>query len=164
MPGCRCDHLCFPFCLYTPVAVSTCEQLFYVLPDFTAVDGGGVCPTASQYNTNRKALGEKTALFTLWSPLKVIYSVEKEDQKEYMKLLGCWPSWMRSGYWGGIYSNACLVCFFPNPQYLPALGYSKRIHLMNPMVPGLTGSKMSSSEEVGCQLWLEFRNLRQEMG
>lgn len=30
---------------------------------------------------------------------------------------------------------------------LPSLGYSKRIHLMNPMVPGLTGSKMSSSEE-----------------
>ncbi|CAO2589145.1 Tyrosine--tRNA ligase, cytoplasmic [Lemmus lemmus] len=31
-------------------------------------------------------------------------------------------------------------------KYLPALGYSKRIHLMNPMVPGLTGSKMSSSD------------------
>ncbi|KAI6073457.1 Tyrosine--tRNA ligase, cytoplasmic [Aix galericulata] len=34
-------------------------------------------------------------------------------------------------------------------KYLPSLGYAKRIHLMNPMVPGLTGSKMSSSEEVG---------------
>lgn len=32
-------------------------------------------------------------------------------------------------------------------KYLPAVGYTKRIHLMNPMVPGLTGSKMSSSEE-----------------
>ncbi|XP_056651277.1 tyrosine--tRNA ligase, cytoplasmic [Monodelphis domestica] len=32
-------------------------------------------------------------------------------------------------------------------KYLPTMGYSKRIHLMNPMVPGLTGSKMSSSEE-----------------
>jgi len=32
-------------------------------------------------------------------------------------------------------------------KYLPNLGYSKRAHLMNPMVPGLTGSKMSSSEE-----------------
>merc|ERR1712240_463502 len=29
---------------------------------------------------------------------------------------------------------------------MPRLGYSKRAHLMNPMVPGLTGSKMSSSE------------------
>ncbi|KFQ14917.1 Tyrosine--tRNA ligase, cytoplasmic, partial [Leptosomus discolor] len=32
-------------------------------------------------------------------------------------------------------------------KYLPSLGYAKRVHLMNPMVPGLTGSKMSSSEE-----------------
>lgn len=32
-------------------------------------------------------------------------------------------------------------------KYLPSLGYAKRIHLMNPMVPGLTGTKMSSSEE-----------------
>uniref|UniRef100_A0A646QC87 Tyrosine--tRNA ligase n=1 Tax=Hemiscolopendra marginata TaxID=943146 RepID=A0A646QC87_9MYRI len=32
-------------------------------------------------------------------------------------------------------------------KYLPQLGYQKRIHLMNPMVPGLTGNKMSSSEE-----------------
>lgn len=32
-------------------------------------------------------------------------------------------------------------------KYLPSLGFNKRIHLMNPMVPGLTGSKMSSSEE-----------------
>lgn len=31
-------------------------------------------------------------------------------------------------------------------KYLPHLGYTKRIHLMNPMVPGLTGAKMSSSE------------------
>ncbi|GLV38748.1 Tyrosyl-tRNA synthetase [Carabus blaptoides fortunei] len=32
-------------------------------------------------------------------------------------------------------------------KYLPQLGYQKRVHLMNPMVPGLTGGKMSSSEE-----------------
>lgn len=31
-------------------------------------------------------------------------------------------------------------------KYLPHLGYKKRSHLMNPMVPGLTGSKMSSSD------------------
>jgi len=30
---------------------------------------------------------------------------------------------------------------------LPQLGYEKRIHFMNPMVPGLAGGKMSSSEE-----------------
>ncbi|XP_051926314.1 tyrosine--tRNA ligase, cytoplasmic [Hippocampus zosterae] len=32
-------------------------------------------------------------------------------------------------------------------KYLPPMGYAKRVHLMNPMVPGLTGAKMSSSEE-----------------
>ncbi|CAG0915734.1 unnamed protein product [Notodromas monacha] len=32
-------------------------------------------------------------------------------------------------------------------KYLPQLGFKKRIHLMNPMVPGLTGGKMSASEE-----------------
>ncbi|XP_026750019.1 tyrosine--tRNA ligase, cytoplasmic [Galleria mellonella] len=32
-------------------------------------------------------------------------------------------------------------------KYLPSLGYAKRAHLMNPMVPGLTGGKMSASEE-----------------
>ena len=31
-------------------------------------------------------------------------------------------------------------------KYLPSLGYAKRAHLMNPMVPGLTGNKMSASE------------------
>ncbi|KAI0357077.1 tyrosyl-tRNA synthetase [Trametes cingulata] len=30
--------------------------------------------------------------------------------------------------------------------YLPRLGYKKRAHLMNPMVPGLSGGKMSSSD------------------
>ncbi|KZT35918.1 tyrosine tRNA ligase [Sistotremastrum suecicum HHB10207 ss-3] len=31
-------------------------------------------------------------------------------------------------------------------QYLPKLGYRKRAHLMNAMVPGLTGGKMSASD------------------
>jgi tyrosyl-tRNA synthetase len=31
-------------------------------------------------------------------------------------------------------------------KYLPRLGYKQRVHLMNPMVPGLAGSKMSSSD------------------
>eukprot|EP00658_Telonema_sp_P-2_P056989 TRINITY_DN4544_c0_g1_i2.p1 TRINITY_DN4544_c0_g1~~TRINITY_DN4544_c0_g1_i2.p1 ORF type:complete len:1395 (-),score=397.84 TRINITY_DN4544_c0_g1_i2:129-4313(-) len=31
-------------------------------------------------------------------------------------------------------------------QYLPRLGYKQRCHLMNEMVPGLTGDKMSASE------------------
>lgn len=46
-------------------------------------------------------------------------------------------------------SGLGLTCLLVFSQYLPSLGYAKRVHLMNPMVPGLTGSKMSSSEEVG---------------
>lgn len=36
--------------------------------------------------------------------------------------------------------------FILSEKYLPQLNYKKRIHLMNPMVPGLQGVKMSSSE------------------
>lgn len=43
----------------------------------------------------------------------------------------------------------CKGSLYISLQYLPSLGYTKRAHLMNPMVPGLTGTKMSSSEEVG---------------
>ena len=32
-------------------------------------------------------------------------------------------------------------------EYLEKIGHSKRIHLMNPMIPGLTGDKMSSSND-----------------
>ncbi|KAM0728228.1 Tyrosine--tRNA ligase, cytoplasmic [Formica fusca] len=32
-------------------------------------------------------------------------------------------------------------------KYLPMMGYEKCVHLMNPMIPGLAGAKMSSSEE-----------------
>jgi tyrosyl-tRNA synthetase len=31
-------------------------------------------------------------------------------------------------------------------HFLPRMGYAKRAHLMNPMVPGLSGGKMSSSD------------------
>jgi len=36
--------------------------------------------------------------------------------------------------------------FMSAQLYLPKIGYKARAHLMNPMVPGLTGTKMSSSE------------------
>jgi tyrosyl-tRNA synthetase len=37
--------------------------------------------------------------------------------------------------------------FMSAEKYMPKLGYKIRSHLMNKMVPGLTGDKMSSSEE-----------------
>ncbi|CAF3763478.1 unnamed protein product, partial [Rotaria sp. Silwood1] len=32
-------------------------------------------------------------------------------------------------------------------ENLPKLGYRKRIHLMNPMIPGITGTPMHASDE-----------------
>lgn len=37
--------------------------------------------------------------------------------------------------------------FMHASKYLPKIGYKKRIHLMNPMMPGLGTEKMSSSDE-----------------
>jgi len=37
--------------------------------------------------------------------------------------------------------------FMLSREFLPKIGYKKRIHLMNPMIGGLGGQKMSSSEE-----------------
>lgn len=37
--------------------------------------------------------------------------------------------------------------FMHSNKYLPKLGYKRRIHLMNPLMPGLNSEKMSSSEE-----------------
>lgn len=46
------------------------------------------------------------------------------------------------GQFGGVDQRKIFVFA---EKYLPMLGYRKRFHLMNPMVPGLSGSKMSSS-------------------
>lgn len=37
--------------------------------------------------------------------------------------------------------------FVAGKEWLPKLGYRQRAHLLNPMVPGLRGGKMSSSDE-----------------
>jgi tyrosyl-tRNA synthetase len=36
--------------------------------------------------------------------------------------------------------------FAASTEWHPKLGYRKRAHLLNPLVPGLSGGKMSSSE------------------
>jgi tyrosyl-tRNA synthetase len=45
-------------------------------------------------------------------------------------------------------------------HFLPKLGYAKRTHLMNPMVPGLSGGKMSSSDP---QSKIDFLDSPQEI-
>ncbi|KAI3418787.1 hypothetical protein GPALN_007889 [Globodera pallida] len=48
------------------------------------------------------------------------------------------------GQFGGVDQRKIFILA---EEQLPKMKFSKRFHLMNPMVPGLTGSKMSSSEE-----------------
>jgi tyrosyl-tRNA synthetase len=45
-----------------------------------------------------------------------------------------------------IYDSSQRKIFTFAEQYLPKLGYKKRAHLMNAMVPGLAGGKMSASD------------------
>jgi tyrosyl-tRNA synthetase len=47
------------------------------------------------------------------------------------------------GQFGGVDQRKIFVFA---EKYMPMLGYKKRFHLMNPMVPGLQGTKMSSSD------------------
>ncbi|KAL4717021.1 hypothetical protein ACJJTC_016908 [Scirpophaga incertulas] len=65
----------------------------------------------------------------------LLYPVLQALDEEYLKI---------DAQFGGVDQRKI---FTMSEKYLPQLGYTKRIHLMNPMVPGLTGAKMSSSEE-----------------
>merc|ERR1719498_14613 len=64
----------------------------------------------------------------------LIYPVYQWLDEEY---LGC------DAQFGGVDQRKI---FMSAEKYLPKLGYKERCHLMNVMVPGLTGDKMSSSD------------------
>jgi tyrosyl-tRNA synthetase len=60
-------------------------------------------------------------------------------------LPGLAEEYLDSDFQFGGEDQAGLFAF--NEKYLPRLGYRKRAHLMNPMIAGLQGTKMSSSVE-----------------
>jgi len=64
----------------------------------------------------------------------VLYPLLQSLDEEYLKV---------DAQFGGVDQRKIFVLAH---EYLPKLGYKRRIHLMNPMLPGLTGSKMSSSD------------------
>lgn len=64
----------------------------------------------------------------------ILYPLLQSLDEEYLKV---------DAQFGGLDQRKIFV--FAG-EYLPKLGYVKRIHLMNPMMPGLSGGKMSSSE------------------
>ena len=64
----------------------------------------------------------------------IIYPLLQALDEEYLKV---------DAQFGG---NDQRKIFVLAHEYLPKLGYKRRIHLMNPMLPGLQGSKMSASD------------------
>lgn len=72
------------------------------------------------------------------SPLlsSLIYPNMQSLDEEYLKV---------DAQFGGVDQRKI---FMHANKYLPKLGYKRRIHLMNPMMPGLNSEKMSSSDEM----------------
>jgi tyrosyl-tRNA synthetase len=72
------------------------------------------------------------------SPLlsSLIYPNMQSLDEEYLKV---------DAQFGGVDQRKI---FMHANKYLPKLGYKRRIHLMNPMMPGLGCEKMSSSDEL----------------
>lgn len=72
------------------------------------------------------------------SPLlsSLIYPNMQSLDEEYLKV---------DAQFGGVDQRKI---FMHANKYMPKVGYSKRIHLMNPMMPGLNSDKMSSSDDL----------------
>jgi len=64
----------------------------------------------------------------------LLYPILQALDEEYLKV---------DAQFGGVDQRKI---FMLAREFLPQIGYKKRIHLMNPMMPGLTGDKMSSSD------------------
>ncbi|KAF7639957.1 Tyrosine--tRNA ligase [Meloidogyne graminicola] len=65
----------------------------------------------------------------------ILYPLLQALDEQYLKV---------DGQFGGVDQRKIFILA---EEQLPRLKLGKRFHLMNPMVPGLTGSKMSSSDE-----------------
>uniref|UniRef100_A0A914LFS1 Tyrosine--tRNA ligase n=1 Tax=Meloidogyne incognita TaxID=6306 RepID=A0A914LFS1_MELIC len=65
----------------------------------------------------------------------ILYPLLQALDEQYLKV---------DGQFGGLDQRKIFILA---EEQLPRIKLGKRFHLMNPMVPGLTGSKMSSSEE-----------------
>ena len=94
-------------------------------------------PVPSQMTTERNAKKAGAEVVKqVASPLLsgMLYPLLQALDEEYLKV---------DAQFGGVDQRKI---FTLAERALPALGYGKRLHLMNPMVPGLQGTKMSSSE------------------
>lgn len=106
----------------------------YQLSEKFAIDLYRLCSMVSNHDA-KKAGAE--VVKTVDDPLlsSILYPLLQALDEEYLKC---------DAQFGGVDQRKI---FTFARKYLPLLGYNKRIHLMNHMIPGLTGDKMSSSEE-----------------
>ncbi|CAG8681232.1 1244_t:CDS:2, partial [Gigaspora rosea] len=97
------------------------------------MDNYRLCATVTEHDA-KKAGAE--VVKQIESPLLsgLLYPGLQALDEEYLKV---------DAQFGGVDQRKIFVFA---EKYLPHLGYKKRAHLMNPMVPGLAGSKMSSSD------------------
>jgi len=65
----------------------------------------------------------------------LLYPLLQAIDEEYLKV---------DAQFGGLDQRKIFVLAH---EFLPKIGYKQRIHLMNPLLPGLTGGKMSASNE-----------------
>jgi len=126
------------------VGVNT-EKLKFVLgssyqkgPQY-AMDVYRLCSLVSEHDA--KKAGAEVVKQTANAPLSgLLYPILQVLDEEH---LDC------DAQFGGVDQRKL---FTAAKEWLPKLGYRQRAHLMNPMVPGLQGSKMSSSDE-GMDPW-----------
>ncbi|KAK5656717.1 hypothetical protein OQA88_4264 [Cercophora sp. LCS_1] len=131
----------YKFCIteiLNAVGVPT-EKLEFVLgssyqksPDYI-MDVYKLCSVVSEHDA--KKAGAEVVKQSDNAPLSgLLYPILQVLDEEYLKV---------DGQFGGVDQRKL---FAAAKEWLPRLGYKERAHLMNPMVPGLHGSKMSSSD------------------
>ncbi|KAK3370381.1 hypothetical protein B0H63DRAFT_486891 [Podospora didyma] len=92
-----------------------------------------LCSLCSEHDSRRA--GSEVVKQTDNAPLSgLLYPLLQALDEEYLKV-DC--------QLGGVDQRKIFVAA---KEWLPKLGYKERAHLLNPMVPGLQGSKMSSSD------------------
>ncbi|KAK3328238.1 tyrosyl-tRNA synthetase [Cercophora scortea] len=92
-----------------------------------------LCSVVSEHDA--KKAGAEVVKQSDNAPLSgLLYPILQVLDEEHLKV---------DGQFGGVDQRKL---FAAAKEWLPKLGYKERAHLMNPMVPGLQGSKMSSSD------------------
>ncbi|KAI1501541.1 hypothetical protein F5X99DRAFT_382252 [Biscogniauxia marginata] len=121
------------------VGVST-EKLKFVLgssyqksPEYI-MDVYKLCSLVSEHDA--KKAGAEVVKQSANSPLSgLLYPILQVLDEEHLKV---------DAQFGGVDQRKL---FTAAKEWLPRVGYKERAHLLNPMVPGLRGGKMSSSDE-----------------